>query len=345
VAVTGRRLRVNYLLEDTALFGGVKVPLHQANLLHRRGHQVRIISRGPRPDWYELEAPCDTVPEFSPDTVPEADVHLATYWTTIGPATSLGNGQVVHYCQGFEATYTHNRNRHPEILEAYRRPLPSFVVSPHLAELLRVEFGRPARVVTPALEPMWRPRLRFGPRRPPRVLVVGPIEIDWKGAATALQAIRILRGEEFPLETVRISQWPLSEDEQKLLTPDEFYLHLPPTEVVRVMAGCDLLLAPSWEQEGFGLPALEAMACGVPVVGSLIRSFTGFAAEAAELVPPDDAAAFAAAARSILEDRRRWRQMRRSGLAVARRFAEKRRVHQLEKALYWAADGSWRQSA
>jgi glycosyltransferase involved in cell wall biosynthesis len=344
VAVTGRRLRINYLLEDTALFGGVKVPLHQANLLHRCGHHARVISRGPRPDWYPLEVPFSLVSEFSVETVPDADIHVATYWTTIGPAESLPSGQVVHYCQGYEAIYNHNQDQHPEIREQYSRSLPAFVVSPHLADLLRREFGRPARVVTPSLEPMWHARFRIAPNRPPRVLVVGPFEIDWKGVATALEALRLLREEGFALELVRVSQWPLTEAEQNLLRPEEFHHHVEPSEVVRVMAGCDLLLAPSWEQEGFGLPALEAMACGVPVVASRIDSFSGFAGEAAELVPAQDAAAFADAARSILQDRGRWRRMRRRGLRVARRFSERRTLKVLEQALSWAADGHWRQS-
>ena len=336
-----RRLTVNYLLEDTALFGGVKVPLHHANLLHRAGHQVRILSRGPTPDWYPLEAEFSTVPDFSPDHVPAADVHVATFWTTIAPAAELPHGRAVHYCQGFEAFYTHNRQEHDRIVEAYSRRLPAFVVSPHLAELLRERFGRPARVVPPALEPIWRARWRRRPSRPPRLLVLNPFEVDWKGVPTALEAVRLLRAGGAGVRLVRVSQWPLSESERGLVKPDEFHCRITPPAVARIVSGSDLLLAPSWEQEGFGLPVLEAMACGVPVVASRIAAFEGYAEAAAALVPADDPGAFAAAASEILRDRRRWRRMRRAGIGAARAFRETAVSSTVEEALRWAADGEW----
>jgi glycosyltransferase involved in cell wall biosynthesis len=333
-------LRVNYLLEDTALFGGVKIQLHHANLLHRRGLDVRVISRGLRPDWYGVEAPFLTVPEFNAETVPAADLNIATYWTTIRPAASLPEGRAVHYCQGFEASYTHNRSEHRQILEAYSLPLPAFALSPHLADLVRTRFGRPVRLVPPALEPIWRHRWRLAPNRPPRVLVLHPFEIDWKGVATALEAVTMLRAEGFDLRLVRISQWPLADPEREVSEPDEYHCHLSPAEVARTVAACDLLLAPSWDQEGFGMPVLEAMACGVPVVASRIAAFEGFASSAADLVPPHDARGFAEAARQVLTDRTRWRRMRRAGLRAARRFSERRVVRELDAALRWgmAAD-------
>jgi glycosyltransferase involved in cell wall biosynthesis len=340
---TTRLLRVNYLLEDTALFGGVKIQLHHANLLHRRGHQIRVISRGPRPSWYMLDTPFDSVPEFSADTVPETDLNVATYWTTIAPAARLPTGVAVHYCQGFEASYTHNQHEHGAILEAYALPLPAFALAPHLADIVRQRFNRPARVVPPALEAVWRPRFRRRPNRPARVLVVGPYEIDWKGVATALEAVKMLRNGGVDLRLVRVSQWPLTDHERELVAPDEFHCHLAPGEVARIVSGCDILLAPSWEQEGFGMPVLEAMACGLPVVASQISSFRGYAEGAAEFVPPQDAVAFASVAREVLNDRRRWRRMRRAGLAVAREFTEQKTLRELESAVHWAIAGEWRQ--
>ena len=54
--------------------------------------------------------------------------------------------------------------------------------------------------------------------------------------------------------------------------------------------------------EGFGLPVLEAMACGVPVVTSNASSLPEVAGEAALTVPPHDVPALAAAVRAALTD-------------------------------------------
>lgn len=337
-------MRIVYLLEDTPLFGGVKVIFRQAGLLARRGHEVVIVSPGERPEWLAVETEFVRTRGLEPHEIPPAEVTVATYWTTIAKALAGASGEVAHYCQGFEGFYTHNAAEHPAIGAAYSARLPALAVAPHLARLLAERFGRPARVLPQPLERAMAPPLlpRWSPRRLPRVLVAGPFEIDWKGVATGLAAVRRLRETGMALELVRLSQWPQSEAEKELCPADEFHCHLPVGAVPDLLRSCDLLLAPSWEPEGFGLPLLEAMACGVPAIASDIAAFRDFARPAAALVPFDQPKAFAAAAREVLGDARRWRRMRRAGLEVARGYGEEAAAAAAEAAFAWVASGAWR---
>jgi glycosyltransferase involved in cell wall biosynthesis len=334
-------LRITYLLEDSSLFGGVKVVLHHAELLRRLGHRVTVVSRGPRPDWRPTGADFLPDADLEPSGLPPADLTVATFWTTVAPAAAVPGGQAVHFCQGFEAALDHNRDQHPEILEVYARDLPTWTVSPHLAAMLAERFDRRSRVVPPALEPRWRRRPRLGPGRRPRVMVPHPFEFTMKGVETALRAVIRMRERGLDLELVRLSQWPLSDAERGLVEPDEFHCHVAPAEVPALLRSCDLMLAPSWPSEGFGLAVLEAMACGVPVVASDIPAHAAFAAGAAELVPVDDVAALAAAGEALLTRRRRWQARRRTGLRAARRFREAVIARRLDDAVHWTVSGAW----
>jgi glycosyltransferase involved in cell wall biosynthesis len=81
--------------------------------------------------------------------------------------------------------------------------------------------------------------------------------------------------------------------------------------------------------EGFGLPVLEAMACGVPVVCSNASSLPEVAGEAGLLVDPLDTDGLAGAMRRVLEDSGLRREMIARGVAQAARFTWERAARQL----------------
>lgn len=94
-----------------------------------------------------------------------------------------------------------------------------------------------------------------------------------------------------------------------------------------LMAGARLFVYPSL-YEGFGLPVLEAMASGVPVVCSNAASLLEVAGEAAALHGPGDVAGLAALLQKGLEDET-WRvYSRTAGLAQAAKFSWKRCVRE-----------------
>jgi L-malate glycosyltransferase len=94
--------------------------------------------------------------------------------------------------------------------------------------------------------------------------------------------------------------------------------------VAPLLAGADLFLLPS-ENESFGLSALEALACGVPVVASSAGGIPEVIRDGVTgaLRTVGDVAGMADAAISILGDSKRWAQMSAAAAADARaRFSE-----------------------
>ncbi|HTI04810.1 MAG TPA: N-acetyl-alpha-D-glucosaminyl L-malate synthase BshA [Gemmatimonadales bacterium] len=99
-----------------------------------------------------------------------------------------------------------------------------------------------------------------------------------------------------------------------------------------VLRGADLFVLPS-ATESFGLAALEAMACGVPVVASAAGGIpevveegkTGF------LAPPGDVATMAARALQVLEDTSAHQRMAQAAAARAREFSADHVVPQYEQ--------------
>jgi glycosyltransferase involved in cell wall biosynthesis len=91
-------------------------------------------------------------------------------------------------------------------------------------------------------------------------------------------------------------------------------------EVVMLMQAAVALVQPSL-YEGFGLPVVEAMACGCPVVASDIAPIREIAGGAAILAPPGDATRLAAAIRDLAGSSERRRALVEQGLERARAFS------------------------
>ncbi len=93
-----------------------------------------------------------------------------------------------------------------------------------------------------------------------------------------------------------------------------------------------LVLQPS-EAEGFGLPAVEAIACAAPLLASDLPALREAGGIAAVYCPVGDVPAWSQAALTLLDDYRHqadaWHARRHAGLAHARRFQWSNHVRQL----------------
>ncbi|MBN1679349.1 MAG: glycosyltransferase family 4 protein [Anaerolineae bacterium] len=95
--------------------------------------------------------------------------------------------------------------------------------------------------------------------------------------------------------------------------------NVPEADLPAIYNGAAVLVLPS-HYEGFGLPALEAMACGTPSVVANRSSLPEVIGEAGVLVDPDDTDDLAHAIQRLLGDAALYERLRTAGLARAATF-------------------------
>jgi len=113
--------------------------------------------------------------------------------------------------------------------------------------------------------------------------------------------------------------------------------YVPDEDLLALLSGASLFVFPSM-YEGFGLPVLEAMACGVPVACSNSSSLPEVAGDAALLFPPTDTEALAAAMNRALADAALRRELVRRGAEQAAKFTWRRCAQVVLRTLEEAAE-------
>lgn len=168
------------------------------------------------------------------------------------------------------------------------------------------------------------------------ILAVGTLQ-PRKNIDCLLEALDLLRqrGVQVPLIHVGSRGWfTQSIDETierlKLQTTIRFLGRLPQADLVKFYNAASVYAYPSLF-EGFGLPLLEAMACGCPVVTSNTTSMPEVVKDAGLLVDPRQPAEWAKALEKVLTDQTLARSLHEKGLARAKEFSWQRCAEQTHK--------------
>jgi len=115
--------------------------------------------------------------------------------------------------------------------------------------------------------------------------------------------------------------------------------YVPDGDLPALYAAADLCVVPSL-YEGFGLPVLEAMACGTPVACSRVSSLPELGGDAAAYFDPTSVEEMSAGISRVLGDESLGEAMRVRGLARAARFSWERTARET-MAVYEKVLGSW----
>lgn len=178
----------------------------------------------------------------------------------------------------------------------------------------RVEYGREESVL---------PRLGIAQ---PYVLFVGTLE-PGKNVTRVIQAFDSIAGE-FPDHLLLIAGdrgWLFDEifrtaESANAKDRIRFLGHVPDADVVDLFNFCEVFVFPSL-YEGFGLPPLEAMACGAPVITSATSSLPEVVGDAALTLSPESTGEIASALRRVLADSDLRNVLRKKGIERAAAFS------------------------
>jgi glycosyltransferase involved in cell wall biosynthesis len=164
-------------------------------------------------------------------------------------------------------------------------------------------------VVPVGVDPeLFRPRPEVT-RRPGRLITTASADVTMKGLRYLLEAVAKLRTER-DVDLVVIGRpkpdGPSARTIEDLGLADhvEFVTGVPDERIVELYAEAELAVVPSL-YEGFSLPAIEAMSCGVPLVattGGALPEVTGTDGDTCFQVPPGDSAALASKIAAALDD-------------------------------------------
>jgi len=226
------------------------------------------------------------------------------------------NAAMPLYCRRASAIIAVSQATRRDLIQAYGLD-PAKITVVHEAAAPHFVPASPARVA--------QVRARYGLPED-YLLHVGTIE-PRKNLSRLLEAIHALRqaGQDVRLVVVGGQGWLYADvfrrlEELGLGQAVQLPGYLPDADLPAVYSGARLVVVPSL-YEGFGLPVLEAMACGAPVVCSRASSLPEVGGDAARYFNPDDVPAMADAILAVWRDAELRETLRRQGLARAAHFS------------------------
>jgi glycosyltransferase involved in cell wall biosynthesis len=295
-------MRITFVLPMflTAPAGGFKVVYEYANRLQARGHDITVIhprNVNPQQGWREAvksylwpyklrrqnhplikwfplapEVNVQLVPDLSENNLPTADIIIATAFQTAFAVSECGRekGRKFYLIQHFEDWIGDT----DLVRASWRLPMHKIVISRWLLDLAKElgESGNTSHIPNGLNFSEFYLTHPIEARCYPLVAMMAHT-LTFKGTADGLTALRLLRERLPQVEAILFGVGARPADAPEWCE----YAQLPtPSELREIYNKAAVFLFPS-VSEGWGLPAMEAMACGCAVVAAENQGIRDFA--------------------------------------------------------------------
>lgn len=361
---------ITFAFPTTGVSGGLRAVVEISNELERRGHNVTIcvptlpLTRPTSPrelasaaihtwkrhgdmdsiDWIDTAATVKEVPSLHPlfaRFLPDAEAVIATWWKTAEyvPRYPESKGEPLYFVQHFE-THAGPEQR---VVDTYRADMPKVCTSPWLTDKVKAVDGS-GTVHGPIAygvdhDMFYKEDDGYDVSEPVTVGMMYNFG-EWKGSAEGIEAYRRAT-QQSDIDTELVLYGKAEPD--TLPVDAEFHV-LPEQDRLRQLYNqMDLFVMPS-HHEGFGMPPMEAMACGTAVLatdvgGVPVYGRTEDGDPVVEIVPPRDVDALTDALTGLLEHKQRIADLAEAGHRRIQDFTWERCADEFEEIVGAELDG------
>ncbi len=321
-------MKINFIIPFTGVTGGIKVIFEYANRLVSCGHKVNVIfpiipyrlTQGKKnlrywyyycmaltinllgrtyPKWFskKINFNLKSSPWICNYFIDDADITVATAWPTAQDVAKLNSskGKKFYLIQHYEI----DSGNKDEVDKSYLLPLNQITTCKRNAEILFKIFGKKIDNIIPYGVDLADFYIDHKKDNEKKRLLLYYDTYERKGGVDGLAALELLKKEYDNFDIVIFGR------EKPDCSFDFDFVQQPITQekLRQLYCSVDIFVYPS-RYEGFGLPPMEAMACGCAVVATDVGAVTEYsiAGKTALIVPPCNPQALSQSILRLLAD-------------------------------------------
>ena len=324
--------KVFLVAETGSLSGGVRVIGDVANHLKRRGWDVSIWSLNPKEtltNWFKLEDGIDWISFHRTGTIQDYEqlvyvlskqdgIKVATYWRT-APAVSEASksGEGYYLVQDIETSYASSPKLQVAVMDTYELGLHHFTTSRWVEKQIDADYMGIGVDTN-----FYR---RIGVRKEKLMILATARQVALKGWPVLCELNRKLASKGLPM-----TMFGLQEKMRVFVPPIEYFVGLDDDHILELYNRASIFVSTSLH-EGFNLTALEAMACGTPVVKTRDDGSDEYVDDGGNCMIGKDALGLADKVMEVLGNSDTAKTLAINGQATARRYQWKDAIDRLER--------------